>query len=271
MNEKAILNAITETAPFAPLALSFLADANYLCIVFKTQIVCSLADLLEKGTFDEETCKFYIACIALAIDHLHGSSIIYRNVVPESLCVTSDGFVQLMDMSNAFKMDDGADKPRDYTGSAHYLSPEQVSASGHSYSVDYWALGIVMYEMLLGQNPWLTGDDAKDTELGIYGKISAHKTGGFTGTGLSANAEHFLNGLLDPTADGRLGTRGVGAEELRAASWMTGFNWTELMSKTTVPPHASSTAGITPPKASLGDKYSGDGSWCKDFSSFTAA
>ena len=156
-----------------------------------------------------------------------------------------------MDMSFSAKLIDPEDRPRDYCGAAHYLSPEQVSGQGHDFSVDYWALGILLHEMMLGANPWLTGDDLKDTELGIFGRISAHATGGISGTGLTDGAESFINGLLDPAPERRLGTRGVGAEEVRAARWMTGFDWNDLANKNLEPPHASSTSAIKVSYSSL--------------------
>lgn len=268
LNEKNILTGITASHPFVPLALAFLADASYLYVIFKTSAVISLGSLMdEQSKFAEPVAKFYVANVANAITHLHAESIIYRNVAPDNLCVTSDGYVQLMDMACAVKVYTG-DKPRDYCGAAHYLSPEQVSGQGHGQSVDYWALGILMHEMLLGQNPWLTGDDAKDSEVGIYNRITAHTANAIAYTELTPEAEAFLNGLLMPAADERLGTRGVGAEEVRASRWMAGLDWNALTNKALEPPHVSATKSVKPAAVSLSDEYSGDGAWCKDFSSF---
>jgi len=206
-----------------------------------------------------------VACVASGLNYLHDLDVIYRNVYPESLCITTAGYLQLMDMSFAHKND--GNKPRDYCGAAHYLSPEQVSGQGHDNAVDYWACGILMYEMLLDKNPWLTGDDNKDTELGIYSRISSHTTNNVSGTGLSSSAERFLNGLLEPLADQRLGIKGVGPEEVRATSWMSDMDWNALANKTISPPHASVTASLKPAAVALTDKYTGDNAWCANFSS----
>jgi len=174
--------------------------------------------------------------------------------------VSHDGYLQLMDMAFAVKCE-GAN-PRDYCGAAHYLSPEQVSGQGHDKAVDYWALGIVMHEMLLDKNPWLTGDDVKDSELGIYGRISAHKQGEIQHANLADKAETFLNLLLEPNPEQRLGVRGVGPEEVRAAGWMSGMDWVGLSNRSLQAPHAAAIAKIQPPPASLTDKYDGDSAWC---------
>jgi len=146
-----------------------------------------------------------------------------------------------------------------------------VSGQGHDQSVDYWALGILMYEMCMESNPWLTGEAAKDSELGIYARISAHKGGNLVDTGLSDKAEIFLNALLEPMPDQRLGVRGVGPEEVRASGWMSDMDFQALNNKTLAkPPHASATAGVKPPAANLNDKYTGGGDWCEGFGgSFT--
>jgi len=271
LNERAILAGLSQTHNFVPQALVSLTDTSYIYWVFKVTIACALSELMEKaGALKENEAKFYIACVASGLQHLHQLDIIYRNVYPEALVVTTEGYLQLMDMSFAVKTDSG-DKPRDYCGAAHYLSPEQVSGQGHDQSVDYWACGILMYEMMLESNPWLTGDAAKDSELGIYARISAHKGGSLMDTGLSEKAEIFLNGLLEPAADQRLGVRGVGPEEIRANSWMADMDWYALSNSSLTGPHASATKAVKPPPASLTDKYTGDDAWCKEFkdSSFT--
>merc|ERR1711974_593688 len=111
--------------------------------------------------------------------------------------------------------------------------------------------------MLLEKNPWLTGDDVKDSELGIYSRISAHTPMSIMDTGLSDNAEIFLNSLLDPTPYQRLGVRGVGPEEIRASSWMTDMDWQGLASKSLTSPHGSATASVKLLPAQLGDVYKG--------------
>merc|ERR1719198_763239 len=104
-----------------------------------------------------------------------------------------------MDMRNAVKPDPA---PTDFCGYAHYLSPEQVSGQGHGFAVDWWALGTLTYEMISGvANPWLTGDPAKDSEVGIYQRISMHQPGALKfpeGTSPSQTLRELLNDLMHP-------------------------------------------------------------------------
>lgn len=233
----------------------------------QVSIVRSLGDFLqENGPFSETTGQFYVANVANGLFHLHSMDIVYRNVYPDSLLLSADGYVQLMDMSYAVRIETG-NPPSDYCGAAHYLAPEQVAGQGHGKPVDYWALGILMYEMLLDRNPWLTGDDVKDTELGVYGRISDFH-GPLEGTGLTPSAEAFVNDLLTPDPEQRLGVCGVGPEEIRAHSWMAKTDWYGLANKTIDAPHASLIASMKLSPAALDDKYSGEDQWCSNFGSF---
>lgn len=118
-----------------------------------------------------------LSCSAMALEHLQldAHRIVYRNLTPEAIVLDAQGYVQLLDMRYASKADP---TPNDFCGFAHYLSPEQVSGQGHGLAVDFWALGTLTYELITGgANPWLTGDPAKDSEIGIYQRISVHQAG----------------------------------------------------------------------------------------------
>jgi len=264
MNERAILARVTTVHPFVPLMLANLKDKNYLYAVFKVQIACTLSDVLDQsGSLNETDAKFYLACVFSALQHLHDNEIIYRNVSPDTLLVGTDGYLQLMDFGVAVSSD--GDPPRDYCGAAHYLSPEQVSGQGHGQGVDYWSAGILMHEMLVGSNPWLTGDDSKDSEVSIYNRISQHKMGGIENTGLTPNCERFMNELLSPVPESRMGIRGVGAEEIRSNSWMFDMDFSQLANKAMAAPHASIAASVKGSNAQLSDTYSGDEKWCAEW------
>jgi serine/threonine protein kinase len=135
--------------------------------------------------------------------------------------------------------------PTDFCGYAHYLAPEQVTAQGHGLPTDLWALGILTYEMICsGGNPWLTGDAAQDSEVGVYSRISAHRAGALTfpdGVSVSAPLAALLNKLLHPSPAGRLGCA-HGPKELRDAEWFGGFQFAELEAGEMKAPHAKAAA-----------------------------
>ena len=164
--ERELMEAMTCSHRMVPVPMAFMEDNVYHYSVFKTRTAISLATLLADGTaFNEETTKFYTASVALAIEHLQRDEhrVIYRNITPDGLVLDADGYIQLMEMRYACKVDP---PPRDFCGYAHYLAPEQVTAQGHGLPTDLWALGILTYEMICGGgNPWLTGLPEQDSEV----------------------------------------------------------------------------------------------------------
>lgn len=231
--------------------------------------------LIERGHFSEATTRFYAASIVLGLEHLHSEGIVYRNLIPENISIDVDGYVQLMDMSFSIKLDDPP--ARDFTGLAHYLSPEQVSGQGHSLPVDFWSLGVLMYEMMSGSAPWITGDPTQDSEVAIYNRISSHQKGALPppqGVDFTEDLTALLNDLLEPNPMKRLGARGAGEEELRANLWFGDFNWEELRAGTMIAPQVDvctdsmAAAEKAASKALPEKKYGGDPSWFEGFGSF---
>ena len=109
--------------------------------------------IIQKKRFDEESTKFIIAQIALAIGYLHSKDIIYRDLKPENVLIASDGYIKLIDfgLSRILDMDDMA---LTFWGTPEYWSPEMINEWGHNVSTDWWALGIIVYEMLIGIPPF---------------------------------------------------------------------------------------------------------------------
>jgi len=277
MAEKELASARLDTNRFVPLALTTLQDDGYLYTVFKTRIAVDLATLLGETAFDEKTTMFYTASVALALEHLQGDAnrIVYRNLTPEAIVLDSQGYVQLIDMRYAVKAEP---TPADFCGYAHYLSPEQVSGQGHGLAVDFWALGTLTYELITGgANPWLTGDPAKDSEVGIYQRISMHQPNGIKfpeGVSPSSGLVDLINELMHPEAQRRLGSRGTGPKEVRNAKWFSGFSWEKLENGKVDGPHKKQAEQAIKVTLQGGQKklpsedYKGDTSWYSGFSSF---
>lgn len=110
--------------------------------------------LSEQKRFDEAKTKFYAAQIALALGYLHDSKIIYRDLKPENILLNKDGYIMLADFGLAKILQDDTQEPNSFCGTPEYLSPEMIVGSGHDYTVDWWALGILIYEMIIGIPPF---------------------------------------------------------------------------------------------------------------------
>lgn len=106
---------------------------------------------------------FYTTEIVVALDHLHKSKIVYRDLKPENLLIASDGHIKLTDFGFAKKVED---KTYTLCGTPEYLAPEIIISCGYNHSVDWWALGILLYEMLVGYPPFYDSNP-----MNIYKKI----------------------------------------------------------------------------------------------------
>lgn len=119
--------------------------------------------LRKAGRFPNDTSVFYAGQVALVFEHLHENNILYRDLKPENLLLDREGHCKVTDFGFAKKVD-----YRTWTlcGTPEYLAPEIILSKGHGKAVDWWALGILMYEMLAGYPPFYDEDP-----LGIYQKI----------------------------------------------------------------------------------------------------
>ena len=114
--------------------------------------------LKKDKKFTEARAKFYAAEIILALEYLHDNGVIYRDVKPENILIDSEGHIRLTDFGlskGGLDMSDG--RTESFCGTTEYLAPEIINSKTYGYSVDWYSLGLVIYEMLSGHNPFKTG------------------------------------------------------------------------------------------------------------------
>ena len=127
--------------------------------------------LKERGRMREETAKFYAAQIVLGLEELHSHWIVYRDLKPENVLLDAKGNIQITDFGLAFMLkDDDKRRTRGQAGTRGYMAPETMGVRGYGLSVDYFSLGVMLYELLHGVRPWKNIDTSM-AMMGLEGEI----------------------------------------------------------------------------------------------------
>ncbi|KAJ8289479.1 hypothetical protein GJAV_G00001760 [Gymnothorax javanicus] len=155
--------------------------------------------LSKEVMFTEEDVKFYLAELALGLDHLHGLGIIYRDLKPENILLDEEGHIKLTDFGLCKEAIDHEKKAYSFCGTVEYMAPEVVNRQGHIHSADWWSFGVLMFEMLTGSLPF-QGKDRKETmTLILKAKLGMPQF-------LSAEAQSLLRALFKRNPANRLGS-----------------------------------------------------------------
>eukprot|EP00128_Syssomonas_multiformis_P018117 Colp12_sorted_trinity150504_noHs@7930 len=185
--------------------------------------------LQNKETLDEDTTKFYIAELVLALEHIHKLDVIYRDLKPENVLLDYNGHMVLTDfgLCKANMSHDSTTKT--FCGTAEYLAPEVLKGHGYGKAIDWWALGVLMFEMLTGLPPAYS----ENTNT-MYKKIM-YKDAEIPDT-LSPEAQDLLRGLLTRNDKERLGSGPADADPIRAHPFFKDISWDKLSKKELKPP-----------------------------------
>jgi len=203
--------------------------------VLKSVIVTNLEALMG-DVMMEETARFYVADIAQALAALHAENIAFRNVNPEFMMIDTAGYVQLVDFRLAKHVEG---KTFTTCGAPEYLAPETVKGEGHGAAADWWALGVIMYEMLLGESPF-----KGKGEMDMYMNITSHKFKNELPKvdQISKHAVTVIEQLLHHDPNKRLGVRGV--EDLEKELFFGDFEWVAMASRHLKAPFAGEAAKL---------------------------
>ncbi|XP_076782719.1 ribosomal protein S6 kinase alpha-2 isoform X3 [Arvicanthis niloticus] len=185
--------------------------------------------LSKEVMFTEEDVKFYLAELALALDHLHGLGIIYRDLKPENILLDEEGHIKITDFGLSKEAIDHDKRAYSFCGTIEYMAPEVVNRRGHTQSADWWSFGVLMFEMLTGSLPF-QGKDRKETmTLILKAKLGMPQF-------LSAEAQSLLRALFKRNPCNRLGAGVDGVEEIKRHPFFVTIDWNKLYRKEIKPP-----------------------------------
>jgi len=227
-NEKRLMAQID--FPFIVNMVGYTKDDRYVYIVMECITGGELFVHLRRARkFNDEQSKFYGALTGAAFDHMHRKNIIHRDLKPENLLMCHNGYSKLTDFGFAKIIEPGT---RTYTlcGTPEYIAPEVLLNKGHGKPVDWWTLGILIYEMICGQPPFCDEDP-----MGIYQKILAGKV--YFPKYFDKNAKALVKKLLTADLSKRFGNLKDGAQDILGHAWFATLNFKDLEALKVVAPY----------------------------------
>ena len=202
--------------------------------------VCSGGELYDEmkkhGKFEESRCKFYAACIVSVLAHMRERKIVYRDLKPENVLITSDGYLKLIDFGFAKKLEVG-EKAHSFCGTPDYIAPEVLLNEGYNYCVDIWGLGVLVYEMIAGRTPFRLVPNSSNKVImkNIVNKKVSYS--GETFSKVSPECVDFMKNCLKKEQLFRLGAKDV--NEMKEHPWFNDYGqhgWNALERKLIKPP-----------------------------------
>jgi len=185
--------------------------------------------LSKEVMFTEDDVKFYLAELALALDHLHKIGIIYRDLKPENILLDAEGHVKLTDFGLSKESIFEENKTFSFCGTVEYMAPEVVNRKGHGTAADWWSYGVLMFEMLTGALPF-QGNNRKETmTLILKAKLGMPQF-------LSPEAQSLLRALFKRNPANRLGVGENGINDLKKHPFFSNINWDKLFKRELLPP-----------------------------------
>ncbi|GMH66494.1 hypothetical protein TL16_g04447, partial [Triparma laevis f. inornata] len=220
MNEKNIMAELDH--PFILKYFCSMKDDRYIYFVLELLLGGELFTFLRNETqFSETWSRFYSASVLMAFCQIHGRKIAYRDLKPENLVMDADGFLKIVDFGLA-KVVSG--KTWTLCGTPDYLAPEIILNEGHDLAVDYWALGVLIYEMTAGMPPFYADDPMEVYEKILSGHVSIPSH-------FSKSLSDITKKLLKTYQSKRLGNTKGGTGAVMKHKWYAGFDWDALLNR----------------------------------------
>lgn len=224
-NEKSVLLAVNH--PFIVKLYWAKMDSRFLYMSLEYVPGGELfAHLRNAGRFTNVVASFYACEVVSVLDYLHSQSIVYRDLKPENLLLDATGHVKFTDFGFAKSL---VDRTWTLCGTPEYLAPEVIQSKGHNMAVDWWALGILIYEMLVGYPPFYD-----EKPFGIYEKILGGKIE--WPRHVDPVAKDLIKRLLVHDRTRRLGSMKNGAEDVKGHRWFKGVQWEDVGKRKLKPP-----------------------------------
>lgn len=232
LSEVTILNLIDH--PLLIRMYGLAQDERYIYIVMEYISGGELFTYLRTvQSLKNDDAKFYAAQIILMFEHLHSMDIVYRDLKPENLLIDTIGYLKLTDFGFAKKLDG-----RTYTlcGTPEYLAPEILLQKGHGKAVDWWCLGIIMYEMIVGIDPF-----SDDEPMAVYQNILRGRIK--FPSKFPKDAKSLVKHLLVADLTKRYGNLKGGVNDIKGHRWFGAYPWEKVLKRVIEAPYVPKIRG----------------------------
>jgi serine/threonine protein kinase len=231
MVERMVL--LTVRSPFVARLYEAYNGDQYVYFLLEACLGGELYDTYKRKSLhgNEVLAKYYVAGVAVALEHLHAHNIVYRDMKPENVVLTDQGHPKLVDMGLA-KFVMGGKKTFTTCGTPDYFAPELIQSTGHTHAVDWWTLGILLFELLAGKPPFEAA-----APMQIYAKIMK----GIDKVPMPPKCKgppgNLIKALLQMNPTARLPMRPGGTKNLKDHNLFKDFDWMALENGTMEAPY----------------------------------
>lgn len=225
MEEKKVLRIITECQhPFLLHLFACLQDSKYIMFVLDFVEAGDLATHIHRmKAFSDNQTRFYAAIIVLCIEFLHDNNIMYRDLKMENLLIDKYGYLKLVDFGLSKTNSNKITRTNTFCGTIDYMAPEMLIDNSYTRMVDWWALGVLIYYMIIGKVPFAEETDMESLNAIIVKPIILPKT-------ISASLSSLILSLMDRNPYSRLGSQN-GAGDIKIHSYFKSIRFSKLISR----------------------------------------
>lgn len=230
MCEKRIFEVINASQhPFLVNLHGCFQTSDHVCFVMAYSPGGDLMTHIHTSIFSEKQTRFYSSCVLLGLEFLHQNKIVYRDLKLDNLLMDADGYVRIADFGLCKEGMGHGDRTSTFCGTPEFLAPEVLTDNNYTRSVDWWGLGVLIYEMLVGESPF-PGDDEEEVFDSIVNDDVRYPRF------LSPDSTSLIQKLLQKNPERRLGAGEEDAAEIKRHTFFQSVDWNALLAKKMKPP-----------------------------------
>jgi len=186
--------------------------------------------LQHRRRFTHEQARLYTAEMVLAFEHLHSQGIAYRDLKPENILMGTDGHICLTDFGLSKEQMTASDTTNSFCGTPEYLAPEIIVNKGYAHAVDWWAIGVLTFEMRCGHSPF-----ESKSQMEMFKRITKRDL--VIPKEFEPELQSFIDGLLQVDLTRRLGNMHAGTDDIKSHPYFAGIDWEKYYAQTTISPY----------------------------------